>query len=157
MNQDVYCIGFGDKDAHPKYLSSFGTSLNECSDLPHCDVRVSRSGHYQVIAATAMQSPHFVLVCIKGLHTLIGLNGPELHKAIRTATGQARTEIKAKKLENSASRIKITHVLIMIFASREYLSLIIYKNALKGIPTSRSFTQLPISQSRGRSDMIMPL
>lgn len=95
-------IGFGDEDARVFCLSDFHPYLNidhgvknpECSDLPHCDVGVSRSGHHQVIAAVAMQSPHFVLVCIKCLHTLISLNGPELHKAIRTSTGQARTEGK---------------------------------------------------------------
>lgn len=47
--------------------------------LPHGDVGVRRACDHPVISAAAVETPHFVLVGVQRLHTLVGLYGPQLH------------------------------------------------------------------------------
>ena len=60
------------------------------TDLPDDDVGVCRARHHEAIFAAGVETPHFVLVGVQRLHTLVGLYGPQLHQAIGTTAGSKR-------------------------------------------------------------------
>lgn len=58
------------------------TNINNPTYSPHCDVGVCRGGHHLVVLAAGVETPHFVLVSVQSLHTLVGLYGPQLYQTI---------------------------------------------------------------------------
>ena len=47
--------------------------------IPDGDGGIGRPCYHLVVLAADMETPHLVLVGVQGLHTFVGLDGPQLH------------------------------------------------------------------------------
>ena len=71
--------------AHPRCPAHCPPTSPQATHLPEDDARVAGASEGMVIQPAAVQPPDLVLVGVQRPHTLIVLDGPELHEPIRAA------------------------------------------------------------------------